>query len=268
MLPQPLSVDAAAIAGWAVRLWWPMLRIGGFILAAPLLSQGVVPRLVKVALTLALGCLLAPLAEVPPELSIFSGPGVLAAVRELLVGISIGMVVQVSFEAMGLAGQTISMTMGLGFATLVDPQRGASTTVVGQLFTLFALLTYLALGGHVMLLGALAASFQALPIGAPGLGNGFLGAVASWGGQVFETGLLIALPAVIALLVINMALGVVTRAAPQLNLFGIGFPLTLLAGFTVLILGIDALMANTAGLIGDSLATVTAILSPVPLRTP
>jgi flagellar biosynthetic protein FliR len=268
MPPQVMTLDAGAVAGWAVGLWWPMLRIGGFVLAAPLVSQGVVPRLVKVALTLGLGVLLAPLAEVPDGLSVFSGAGLLAALREMLVGISIGMVVQVSFEAMGLAGQTISMTMGLGFATLVDPQRGANTTVVGQLFTLFALLTYLALGGHLMLLAALAASFRALPIGAATLGNGFLGAVATWGGQVFGTGLLIALPAVIALLIINMALGVVTRAAPQLNLFGIGFPLTLLAGFTVLILGIDALMAGTAGLIGDSLAAVATILAPTAARTP
>ena len=268
MLPQPLSLDASLIAGWVVRLWWPMLRIGGFVLAAPLISQGVVPRLVKIAMTLALGLLLAPLAEVPATLSIFSGAGLLTAVRELLVGISIGLVVQVSFEAIGLAGQTISMTMGLGFATLVDPQRGANTTVVGQLFTLFALLTYLALNGHVMLLGALAASFQSLPIGAPAPGDGLFSAVALWGGHMIETGLLIALPAVVALLIINLALGVVTRAAPQLNLFGIGFPLTLMAGFVVLILGVDALLANTAGLVGDSLAAVSALLSPAPARIP
>jgi flagellar biosynthetic protein FliR len=268
MSPQPLTLDVAVLAGWVQRLWWPVLRISGFVAAAPLYSQGVVPRLVKIALTVGLAFLLAPLARVPDGLTILSAPGFAAAARELLVGVAIGTVVQVSFEALSLAGQTISMTMGLGFATLVDPLRGANTTVVGQLFTLLGLLTWLSLGGHVMLLGILAASFQSLPIGAEALGSGFLETVATWGGHVFQAGLLIALPAVIALLIINMALGVVTRAAPQLNLFGIGFPLTLLAGFTVLILGIDALLANTAGLIGESLGAVSAMLSPNPSAVP
>ena len=262
MSPQPLTLDVALVADWVQRLWWPVLRISGFVLAAPLYSQGVVPRQVKIALTLGLAFLMAPLAQVPAGLVILSGAGLGAAARELLVGLAIGTVVQVSFEALSLAGQSVSMTMGLGFATLVDPLRGANTTVVGQLFMLLGLLTWLSLGGHVMLLGVLAASFQSLPIGATALGSGFLEAVATWGGHVFSAGLLISLPAVIALLIINMALGVVTRAAPQLNLFGIGFPLTLLAGFTVLILGVDALLANTAGLIGESLGAVSSMLSP------
>src|SRR3979409_451257 len=108
------------------------------------------------------------------------------------------MVVQLTFEALIFAGQPISQTMGLGYATLVDPQRGANTTVLGQLFMLIGMLTYLAINGHLVLLGALAESFQTLPIGAPHIGGNFLVSVVLWAARVFESGLLIALPAVIA----------------------------------------------------------------------
>src|ERR1700730_18394246 len=141
-----------------------MLRVSGFVLAAPIASETVIPRLVKVILTVSLAFLMAPLVQVPAELSILSGAGLFAAVQELLIGVAIGMVVQLAFEALTFAGQSVSLTMGLGFATLVDPQHGANTTVLGQMFMIFGVLTYLAVDGHLMLLGALAQSFQTLPI--------------------------------------------------------------------------------------------------------
>src|SRR5438552_10183196 len=205
---QAVTFSVADAASWVSRMWWPVLRIGGFMLAAPTTSELAVPRLVKVILTLALTFLLAPLVPVPADLSIFSGAGLLAAVIEVLIGISIGMVVQVSFEALSFAGQSISLSMGLGFATLVDPQRGAQTPVLGQMFVIFGTLTYLAVNGHLMLLGALAQSFQNLPIAAATLDRDFLLMVALWGARVFDAGLLIALPAVISLIIVNLALGV------------------------------------------------------------
>jgi flagellar biosynthetic protein FliR len=171
----------------------------------------------------------------------------------MLIGVAIGMVVQLTFEALTFAGQTISLTMGLGFATLVDPQRGANTTVIGQMFMIFGILTYLAVNGHLVLIGTLADSFQTLPIGAAHINGNFLLSVVLWGARVFESGLLIALPAVIALVIVNLALGVVTRAAPQLNLFGIGFTITLLCGFLVLIVGLDGIMAGILSLINSAL---------------
>src|SRR5580658_8911282 len=229
---------------WVGRFWWPTLRVGGFVLAAPIASETVIPGFVKIIMSVSLAILMAPLVQIPPALSIFSGAGLLAAVQEMLIGVAIGMVVQLAFEALTFAGQTISLTMGLGFATLVDPQHGANTTVLGQMFMIFGVLTYLAIDGHLMLLGALAESFQTLPIGLPHIDKNFLLSVALWGAHVFESGLLIALPTVIALLIVNLALGVVTRAAPQLNLFGIGFTITLMCGFLVLITGIDGVMTG------------------------
>jgi flagellar biosynthetic protein FliR len=261
---QPLVVSAADVSQMVARLWWPSLRIGGFVLAAPIASEATIPRRVKIVLVLVLSFLLAPLAAVPSGLSIFSGSGALTAAQEILIGVAIGLVMQLAFDALAFAGQTISMTMGLGFATLVDPQRGANVTVVGQLFVFMGTLTYLAINGHLMLLGALANSFQSLPIASANFDSGLLLSVATWGARIFETGLLVALPAVVALVIVNMALGVITRAAPQLNLFGIGFTITMLFGFFVLIVGLDGVMAGIGSLIDTALAAVMDLVGGVP----
>jgi flagellar biosynthesis protein FliR len=257
---QPVILNAADVSTWVGRLWWPTLRVAGFVLAAPIASEAVIPRLVKIVMSVALAFLMAPLVQIPASLSIFSGAGVLAAVQEVLIGVAVGMVVTLAFEALTFAGQTISLSMGLGFATLVDPQRGAQTTVIGQMFMIMGILTYLAINGHLMLLGVLAESFQSLPIGAAHIDRNFLLSVVLWGARVFESGLLIALPAVIALVIVNLALGVVTRAAPQLNLFGIGFTVTLLCGFFVLIVGLDGVVAGISSLIGGALTAAADLV--------
>jgi flagellar biosynthetic protein FliR len=257
---QPLTLNAADVQFWVSRLWWPALRVGGFVLTAPIASEASVPRLVKVVLTLAMAFLLAPLVQEPADLSIFTAQGMLAAITEILIGIAIGMVVQVAFEALIFAGQTISLTMGLGFATLVDPQHGAQTPVLGQMFMIFGTLTYLALNGHLMLLGALAQSFHSLPIGAAHVDGNFLLTVVLWGARVFDAGLLIALPAVVALVIVNLAIGVVTRAAPQINLFAIGFTITLACGFFVLIAGLNGIMAGISSLIESALLAAYALV--------
>jgi flagellar biosynthesis protein FliR len=258
---QPVVINASDVSQWVGRLWWPSLRIGGFVAAAPIASETTIPSQIKIIMTLALTVLVAPLAPVPSALSIFSGAGVLTAVQEILIGISIGMVMQLAFEALTFAGQTISMTMGLGFATLIDPQRGASVPVLGQMFMIMGTLTYLAINGHLVLLGALANSFQTLPIGAANIDKDFLLAVAIWGGRIFETGLLVALPVVIALVIVNLALGVITRAAPQLNLFGIGFTITLMCGFFVLMVGLNGIMIGISSLIDSALRAVVELVA-------
>lgn len=261
---QPLVINASDASIWMGRLWWPCLRVSGFLLAAPIGSEITVPGRVKIVLTLVLGFLLAPLAAVPAELSIFSGAGILAAARELLIGVAIGMVMQLAFEGLSFAGQTVSMSMGLGFSTLVDPQRGASVPVLGQLFTIMGTLSYLAINGHLMLLAALAKSYRTMPIAGTGIDENFLLTVATWGTRIFETGLLVALPAVIALVIVNLALGVVSRAAPQLNLFGIGFTISLLCGFFVLMVGLDGVMAGISGLIDRALQAADDLVASPP----
>jgi len=250
---QSVLLQTSDLSAWVTRLWWPVLRIGGFVATAPIINQPAVPGRVKIALTVGLAFALAPLARVPADLSIFSGTGVLAAVHEVLIGVAIGLIVQLAFEALEFAGQSISTSMGLGFATLVDPQHGASTPVLGQLFSIVGLLAYLAINGHLLLIGSLAHSFETLPVGAPTVDRDLLYTMATWGGRILESGVLIALPALIALVIINLAIGVVSRAAPQLHLFGIGFTLALLGGFFVLIVGLDGLASAISALLQGAL---------------
>jgi flagellar biosynthetic protein FliR len=257
---QAVILNAADVTTWVGRLWWPTLRVGGFVLAAPIASEKVIPRFVKIIISVALATLMAPQVRIPADLSIFSGAGVLAAVQEVLIGVSIGMVVTLAFEALIFAGQLISSTMGLGFATLIDPQHGVNSTVLGQMLMIFGTLTYLAINGHLILLGVLAESFQTLPVGAAHIGPDFLLSVVLWGMCVFESGLLIALPAVVALVIVQLALGVVSRAAPQLNLFGIGFTITLLFGFFVLIVGMDGIAAGISHLIDGALSAAANLV--------
>jgi flagellar biosynthetic protein FliR len=260
----PIMIDAADVSRWVARLWWPVLRIGGFVLTAPIASEATIPAPVKIALTLGLAFILSPLAAVPDGLSIFSGAGVLAAVQEVMIGIAIGMVVQLTFEALSFAGQSISMSMGLGFATLIDPEHGADTPVLGQLFMIFGTLAYLAVNGHLVLIGALATSFKNLPIGGANIDQNLLWSMGVWGARIFEAGLLVALPAVVALIIVNLALGVVTRAAPQLNLFGVGFTITLMSGFVVLIVGMDGFMVGISSLLDSALSAVVDLVGSAP----
>jgi flagellar biosynthetic protein FliR len=195
MALREVSIDAAQVTAQVLAIWWPLLRIGGFMLVAPIVGSSTVPRGARIALSVSLALLVAPLAPAPAGLSIFSSAGMLAAVNQMLIGIAIGLVVQLVFDALALAGQTVSMTMGLGFATLVDPQRGASTAVLGQLFTILGTLLYLSMNGHLALIASLAKSFQTMPVGVQAIDRDFFGAVAGWGAHVFESGLLIALPA-------------------------------------------------------------------------
>jgi flagellar biosynthesis protein FliR len=257
---QPLVLNVSDVSGMVARLWWPTLRISGFVMTAPLASEVTIPGRVKIVLTVSLAFLLAPLVPTPASLSIFSGDGLLAAVRELLIGVAIGMVMQLAFDGLTFAGQTVSMSMGLGFSTLVDPQRGTSVPVLGQLFSIMGTLGYLAVNGHLILLAALANSFRTMPVGAAAVNQDFLLAVATWGARIFETGLLVALPAVISMVIVNMALGVVSRAAPQLNLFGIGFTISLLCGYFVLMVGLDGIMAGITGLIERALQAVADLV--------
>jgi flagellar biosynthetic protein FliR len=258
---QTIDIDAPTLTAKIVALWWPVIRVSGFVLSAPVVGASALPARVKVMIIVGLGFLFSPLIAIPAGLTVFSAAGAVAAVQELLIGVSIGLVVSLAFEAFTLAGQAAAMSMGLGYATLIDPLHGANTTVLGHLLTIFATLTYLAMDGHLVLFGVLANSFQTLPIGGTHVDGNFLMSLAIWGGRIFESGLLIALPAIVAIVIVNLALGVVTRAAPQLNLFGVGFPITLLGGFFVLSVGFDGIMAGISSVLHGALAAAAEFAS-------
>ena len=225
--------EATAFVG---SLLWPMMRIGAMLLAMPVLGTRLVPTRVKIILTLVLSVLVLPLLPEVPAVEPLSLAGLMISIQQVLIGLAMGFTLQLVFGALMIAGESIAMTMGLGFASMVDPTNGVNVPVVSQFFIIVGTLLFLALGGHLVLFQLVISSFQSLPISPTGIGRDSFWALAAWGTQMFVGALWVAIPALISMLVITLAMGVMTRAAPQLNIFSVGFPVTMFAGFVILML--------------------------------
>ena len=166
---------------------------------------------------------------------------------------------RVVFTAIDLAGELIGLQMGLGFAMFYDPDNAAQSPVISEFLGLLAMLIFLSINGHLMLLAVIGNSFEWWPVGADLFpANGWM-AIARWGSTIFSAGVMLALPVIAALLVVNIALAVLTRAAPTLNLFAIGFPVTLIAGFVMLLLSMPFFAPALQQLFDYGLRTVAQL---------
>ncbi|MCL2344707.1 MAG: flagellar biosynthetic protein FliR [Desulfobulbus sp.] len=229
-----ISIGSAQIDAWIAAFIFPLARILGFVAAAPLWSMAVVPLRTRLILGLAITLAIAPALPPMPAVAPATPTGLWIMLQQMLVGIGMGFAARTVFAAFDVAGEFMGFQMGLGFATFYDPLRGAQTPVVAEFIDIIAFLLLLAMNGHLLYFATLAQSFVAIPVSATPL------ATASWlnlvqlGGHIYSAGLLLALPVVVALMITNLALAVLTRAAPQLNIFALGFPLTLLGGFFTL----------------------------------
>lgn len=232
-----ISVSAAQLDLWMSALLFPLARVLGLIAAAPLFNNRAF--VARVRLGLGLGITLAIIPTLPPSgLQVGSWQGLLALTQQMLIGIALGFSMRIIFAAIDLAGELIGLQMGLGFAMFYDPDNAAQSPVIAEFMGLLAMLVFLSINGHLMVLAVLGNSFEWWPVGADLFpASGWL-AIARWGATVFSAGLMLALPIIAALLVVNIALAVLTRAAPTLNLFAIGFPVTLIAGFVMLVLSL------------------------------
>ena len=238
----------------------PFLRIAGLIMVAPVFGARMVSMRVRVALCAALTYLIVPLLPPAPLLEPLGLAAMLVAAQEVVIGIAMGFTVQMVFDALVIGGQTMAMSMGLGFAMLVDPQRGVSVPVLSQFLVIIGILVFLALDGHLALLRLLADSFVLLPVG-QGLSRNGVETLINWGTDMFAGALRLALPGVVALLVVNTAFGVMSRAAPTLNLFAVGFPVALLLGFVILVINIPNFTPAFSDLLYGSMAAVQDMLS-------
>ena len=217
-------------------LVWPMMRIGAMLLAMPVIGTRLVSTRVKVIITLLLSVLVLPLLPAVPQVEALSVQGMFISIQQVIIGVGLGFTLQLVFGAMMIAGESIAMTMGLGFASMIDPANGVNVPVVSQLFIIMTTLIFLALGGHLMLIQLVVSSFQSMPIAPEGIDRQSFWAIASWGSEMFIGALWVAIPALISMLTITLTMGVMTRAAPQLNIFSVGFPVTMFMGFVILIL--------------------------------
>jgi flagellar biosynthetic protein FliR len=251
-----ISFSTADINLWIAGLLWPLTRIMGLIAASPLLGNSAVPAAVKISLGVLLAMIVAPAVPALPAADPMSLAGLLILVQEMLIGLAMGFSIRIIFAAVEMAGEISSLTMGLGFATFFDPATQGRSSAISQFLSLVATMAFLAVNAHLVLLSALVESFSTLPVSAaPVYGGGFK-QLADWGGRIFSTGVQLSLPIVAALLITNVALGILTRAAPQLNLFGIGFPITLGVGLLVIAMTLPYLVTPVQNLFLDGMERV------------
>jgi len=231
-----MDISFAQASAFVGSLLWPMMRIGAMLLAMPVIGTRLVPTRVKIIVTFVLSVLVVPLLPPLPLVEALSLEGLFVSAQQILIGLAMGFTLQLVFGALMIAGEAIAMSMGLGFASMVDPTNGVNVPVISQFLIIVGTLLFLALGGHLMLIQLVVSSFETLPISPAGLERDSFWALYAWGSQMFIGALWVAIPALISMLVITLSMGVMTRAAPQLNIFSVGFPVTMFMGFVILLL--------------------------------
>jgi len=245
-----IIITSAELNAWVGSVLWPFMRIGALLLAAPVFGARMVPVRIRLILALVLALILAPMVSTDiAAIEPLSLAGLMVSIQQVVIGLAMGFTLQMVFAAVVIAAQSMSMGMGLGFATAVDPQNGVQVPVVGQYYVVLTTLIFLALNGHLLILQIIIDSFGTLPVGITGLSRAGLWGLVEWGGRMFGGAVLLALTAMTALLLVNLAFGVMSRAAPQLNIFGVGFPIMMGVGFVVILLSLPALTTHIADML-------------------
>ncbi len=256
-----MRFTSGEITAWIGSYLWPLFRIGALMMAMPVFGSIMVPPRVRLMLAIALTSILVPVLPAVTGVDPFSLQSLFIVVQQVLVGVAMGFAMQLVFAAVTTGGQVIAMQMGLGFASMVDPQNGTQVPVLSQLYLLLVMLLFLGFDGHLVMINMVAESFRVLPIAPDGLTRNGMWTLVSWGSQMFAGAVWLSLPAVASLLVVNIAFGVMARAAPQLNIFAIGFPVTLMMGFVVLLYTLPTVVPQFTSLLNDGFALITKILS-------
>lgn len=227
---EPLVVTDEQIWQFIGQYIWPMIRIGAFFFAVPIIGARTVPARVRLILMVFTTLLVVPVLPPAPIIDLVSLEAVMLIIQEVLIGLALGFSLQVVMQLYVLAGQFIAMKMGLGFASMNDPASGVSVAILSQFYTLLTTLLFLSVNGHLVMLQIFIDSFTNIPIATGGLGVDTFLMLAEMGSWMFAGALVISLPLFTALMIVNMSFGVMGRSAPQMNVFTVGFPATLIFG--------------------------------------
>jgi len=236
-----------AISTWLAGFLWPLMRISAVFMAAPIFASRQVPARWRAALALVITWIVMPILPPVPVVETFSHEAAMITLQQALV----------------FGGQVMAYSMGLGFASMMDPQNGVQVPVVSQYYLILATLLFLVLNGHLILIELVIDSFTTLPIAADGLTRNTFWEIVSWGGHIFSAGLMMSLPVVTALLLVNLGMGVVARAAPQLNIFAVGFPMAMLIGFILMWVTLPDVLHYFSGLVDKGFQMVISTLGIV-----
>ena len=238
-----LELSNEQIGAWVGSILLPLFRIAALLMFMPIIGTQLVSARIRLYLSLAICVVILPTLPPMPRVDAISIQAFIWIAQEILIGAMLGFVLQLFFQVFVIAGQIVAMQMGLGFASMINPANGVSVPVIGQLFMILVTLLFLSMNGHLVVFEVLTESFFTLPVGGGFLVENYW-EIANKLGWVIGAALLLVLPAITALLVVNLAFGVMTRAAPQLNIFSIGFPLTLVLGMVIVWIGMADILAQ------------------------
>ena len=228
-----MNFTEAQLLNSMAMLTFPLMRISAMFVSMPVLSVRAMPAQVRVILAGTISFLVMPLLPPLPQIEMMSYAGIMIGVQQVAIGLTTGFILQMVFAAVIFAGQGIAYGMGLGFASMVDPQNGQQVPVVAQIYMITATLLFLTLDGHLLLIKLLVDSFTTLPIGQIFDLND-IWSIIVWSSRVFSDGLVLSMPVIISLLLVNVVFGVASKSAPQLQIFSVGFPITLMLGILLM----------------------------------
>ncbi|MCX4188636.1 flagellar biosynthetic protein FliR [Methylophaga sp. OBS4] len=231
-----MVLSIADITGLLGSYLWPFFRIAAMVMVAPIFSSNFVTARSRLLLALAVSIVIVPNIPVTaPAVEPLSGEGLLIIAHQILIGACMGFMLQLLFNAFIVAGQIVAMQMGLGFASMVDPQNGVMVPVISQFYLVFVTLIFVSINGHLILIQVLAESFTTLPLASSGLTPFDFRDVVAQASWMYAAGVIIALPAIGSLMMVNLSFGILSRAAPQISPFSIGFPMTIILGFAIML---------------------------------
>ncbi len=257
-----LTFGFGAVEGELWRLLFMMTRIGAALLAAPFFGAAAVPMQLRVGITGAIAVLVCAWLPVAAPPALLSAAGLIAVAGEVLIGLALGFVLQLSFAAPVIAAELIGGAMGMSIATAADPNSGAHSPALGQYFGVMLTIIFLGLGGHLQFLSLVVESYSAFPPGQTWLGAARLEMIAGFAGSMFIAAIAIALPVTLVLLLVQIVTGVLSRSAPSLNLFALGLPAGVLAGIAALIAAAPLLADQLGDLSAEAITNAASLLTP------
>ncbi|WP_347988480.1 flagellar biosynthetic protein FliR [Methylomonas sp. AM2-LC] len=248
------------LLGYLATFIWPFLRMGSMFITIPVFGVSIVPARVRVMAGLLITIVILPTLPAIPTVEIFSFQGWMIAMQQIMLGMCSGFILQMVLSIMLFAGQSIAYSMGLGFASMVDPSTGVQVPVIAQLFVIASSFIFLSVNGHLLLIEMLAQSFHTLPVSMLGFEKTDLWRIIIWSSQIFADGLLLALPIMATMLFVNISFGVASKAAPQLQIFGVGFPITIIIGMLLIWVGVPSIIDGFTDMLQDSYTFISQLL--------
>lgn len=256
MIPT-VSYDLAL--SYAANLMLPLARISAFVVAAPMIDSNTIPPQVKILISVFLAITVMPLIDVPEAVGWNFG-SLLMLGQQLMIGFAMALSLRIVFGVVQIGGQMIAQQMGLGFAAMQDPQNGVQVPIVSRFYSVVLILLFLAIDGHLVIIEIMTGSFLSWPLAAGlpqwSVWEQFL----SWTALVFSGGLRMALPAVTVLLMVNMSFGVIARAAPQLNILVVGFPISLMVGLLMMLITLSQMAPLMIEFITEALVVMRGVV--------